>query len=41
MRDPPAESLEADMYNSLSSPVSLCSMTWVTLFSTVSAEDPG
>ena len=39
-RDPPAESLVADMYSNLSNPVIFCSMIWVTLFSTVSAEAP-
>jgi len=40
-RAPPAESLEADMYSSRSRPVIFCSMSWVTLFSTVSADAPG
>ena len=36
-----AESLVADTYSILSNPVIFCSMIWVTLFSTVSAEAPG
>ena len=41
MRDAPDESLVADRYSILSKPVIFCSMIWVTLFSTVSAEAPG
>ena len=37
----PDASLLPDMYSSLSKPVIFCSMTWVTLFSTVSADAPG
>ena len=36
-----AELLVACMYSSLSKPVIFCSMIWVTVFSTVSAEAPG
>ena len=41
MREEPDESLVADRYNKSSKPVIFCSMIWVTLFSTVSAEAPG
>jgi len=41
MREVPAESLVADRYSMFSNPVIFCSMIWVTLFSTVSAEAPG
>ena len=41
IRPLPDESLVAVMYSSLSKPVIFCSMIWVTLFSTVSAEAPG
>ena len=41
MRAEPELSLVADMYSRLSNPVIFCSMIWVTVFSTVSAEAPG
>ncbi len=40
VRERPAESLVDCMYSRLSRPLSCCSMTWVTEFSTVSAEAP-
>ncbi len=41
MRDDPEESLVPERYSMSSKPVIFCSMIWVTLFSTVSAEAPG
>jgi len=41
MRDAPAESLVPERYSMSSKPVIFCSMIWVTLFSTVSAEALG
>ena len=41
MREEPDESLVEDRYNKSSNPVIFCSMIWVTLFSTVSAEAQG
>ena len=41
MREAPDESLVPERYSMSSKPVIFCSMIWVTLFSTVSAEAPG
>jgi len=40
IREDPEESLVPEMYSMSSNPVIFCSMIWVTLFSTVSAEAP-